>query len=259
MGGLQSRRLPVLSVLLVSQPVGLAFALAIALIAGGAIGAGGLVAAAAGGAAGVLALGLFYAAMAIGPMSIIAPVASMGALVPVIVGLARGDSPTSLQATGIAVALIGIALAVQEAEHPHGMPVSRRAVALAAVSGIGFGAFFVGLDSAASEDPAWAIVAARSGGVVLILAAAAARPSAVTLSAAAMPALIVIGAFDIAANGLFAFATREGLLPLVSVAGSLYPISTIVLARIVLGERLASLQRLGVGFALAGVALIAGG
>jgi drug/metabolite transporter (DMT)-like permease len=81
----------------------------------------------------------------------------------------------------------------------------------------------------------------------------------VRFSRAALPALLVIGAFDIAANGLFAIASREGLLSLVSVAGSLYPVTTIILARVVLGERLARLQRLGVALALAGVALIAAG
>jgi drug/metabolite transporter (DMT)-like permease len=245
--------------LLISQPVGLILALAIALIAGGTIAAGGFAAAAAGGAAGALALGLFYLAMAIGPMSIVAPMASMGAVVPVIVGIARGADPAALQAAGILVALAGIALAVRETRHPHGVTVSSRAVALAALSGIGFGCFFVGIDSAASQDPAWAIVAARAGGVALVLAAVAARPASVTVSSNALPALFVIGAFDIAANSLFALASTEGLLPLVSVAGSLYPITTIVLARVVLGERLAGLQRLGVAFALVGVALIAAG
>jgi drug/metabolite transporter (DMT)-like permease len=197
--------------------------------------------------------------MSIGPMSIVAPVASIGTVVPVIVGVARGEDPGALQAAGILVALAGIALAVRETQHPHGVTVSSRAVALAALSGIGFGAFFVGIDSAASQDPAWAIVAARAGGVALILAAAAAQPASVTFSTSALPILFVIGAFDIAANSLFALASTEGLLPLVSVAGSLYPITTIVLARVVLGERLAGVQRLGVAFALLGVALIAAG
>jgi drug/metabolite transporter (DMT)-like permease len=239
--------------------VGLLIALAIGLIAGGSISGGGLAAAAAGGAAGALALGLFYLAMAIGPMSIVAPVASLGAVVPVIVGVARGENPAALQAAGMLVALAGIALAVREAEHPHGVTVSPRALTLAALSGIGFGSFFVGIDSAASQDPAWAIVAARAGGVALVLAAAAGRPASVRFSSSALPALLVIGAFDIAANGLFALASTEGLLPLVSVAGSLYPVTTIILARAVLGERLAGLQRLGVAFALGGVALIAAG
>jgi drug/metabolite transporter (DMT)-like permease len=197
--------------------------------------------------------------MSIGPMSIVAPVASMGTVVPVIVGVARGEDPGALQAAGILVALSGLVLALRETQHPHGVTVPSRAVALAALSGIGFGAFFVGIDSAASQDPAWAIVAARAGGVALVLAAAAARPASVTLSTGALPILFVIGAFDIAANSLFALASTEGLLPLVSVAGSLYPITTIILARMVLGERLAGVQRLGVAFALLGVALIAAG
>lgn len=268
LGGLQSRRLPVLSVLAVSQPVGLALALALALpFASGQVSLGAAVAVGAGGLSGVAALGLFYRAMAIGPMSVVAPVASLGAIVPVAVGLARGEEPAALQAVGLVIALLGVALAVREVEHPHGVTVERRAVVLAALSGLGFGAFFVGLDAAASEDALWATVWARSGAsaAVLLGLLAAPRASARLRGAIAarargpLPALVVIGFLDIAANTLFALATREGLLSLVSVAGSLYPVTSVILARLVLGERLAGSQQVGVGLALAGVVLIAGG
>jgi drug/metabolite transporter (DMT)-like permease len=95
--------------------------------------------------------------------------------------------------------------------------------------------------------------------VALILPAAVAMRRRISFGAPALPALATVGALDIVANNLFAFATREGLLSLVAVAGSLYPVSTVVLARVVLGERLASVQKAGVALALGGVALIAGG
>lgn len=252
--------MPVLSVMLVSQPLGLALVLCVALLVGGAIPPGpDMAAAVAGGIAGVFALSCFFRAMAIGPMSIVAPVSSLGAVVPIVVGLARGEDPSGLQAAGLVVALAGIALAVREAEHPHGVRVPRSSVVLAALAGLGFGSFFVGIDAAASHDAYWAALGARGGGSVAIAAAALALPQMIRLSRDALPALVAIAVLDTLANLLFALASREGLLSLVAVAGSLYPVATIVLARFVLGERLARLQRVGVVMALAGVALIAAG
>jgi drug/metabolite transporter (DMT)-like permease len=183
----------------------------------------------------------------------------MGAVVPVIVGLARGESPSAVQIAGLAIALAGIAMAAREAEHPDTASIPARSLVLAVLAGLGFGTFFVGIDSAAAHDAAWATAGARLGGVVLILGAAVALRHRITVSAPALPALACVGALDIVANNLFAFATREGLLSLVAVAGSLYPVSTVVLARVVLGERLAGVQKAGVALALGGVALLAGG
>jgi drug/metabolite transporter (DMT)-like permease len=260
MGGLQSRRMPVLTVLLVSQPLGLLLVLALALAVGGELPPRGPMAAAVGGGvAGAIGLGCFFAAMARGPMSIVAPIASLGAVVPVGVGLARGEQPAALQIAGLAVALAGIALAVREAEHPGAIDVPGRSVALAALAGLGFGLFFTGLDAAASHDAIWAAVGGRTGGSAAIGLAALAVPAAVQLPRVALPALLAIAVLDTLANVLFAAATREGLLSLVSVAGSLYPVTTIVLARVVLAERLVRLQKVGVGLALGGVAMIAAG
>jgi drug/metabolite transporter (DMT)-like permease len=246
-------------VIAVTYPVGLVLVVPLALAAGGSLPTGEAAAAAAGGAAGAVAIGLFYWAMAIGPVSVVAPIASMGAVVPVAFGLAQGESPSGLQAAGLAVALVGIALAVREAESPHTVSVPARSVLLAALSGLGFGLFFIGIDAAASEDALWAASVARTGGVVVIVLAALAAPARLTFSAPALPALAAIGALDVSANILFALASSTGLLSLVAVAGSLYPVATVLLARFVLGERLARLQKAGVALALAGVALIAAG
>ena len=252
--------MPVLSVMLVSQPLGFLLVLVLALAVGGAVPPGpDMAAAAAGGVSGVFALSCFFRAMAIGPMSIVAPIASTGAVVPIVVGLARGEQPGGLQVAGLVIAMAGIALAVREAEHPHGVAVPKLSVALAALAGLGFGGFFVGIDAAASGDAFWAATAARGGGSAVLVVAALALPRMVAVGRAALPALLLIAVLDTLANLLFALATREGLLSLVAVAGSLYPVATILLARLVLGERLAAVQRAGVGLSLAGVVLIAAG
>ena len=256
---MQSRRIPVVSVVLVTYPAGLAGVGILALLFGGDLPAGQAGIAAVAGAAGAVAIGLFYGAMAAGPVSVVAPVAAMGVAVPVAVGLLRGEAPSALQAAGLAVGLVGIAAAVRESPAEGTVAVPARSVLLAALAGLGFGAFFVGIDSAASRDALWATAATRVGGCAVIAVVALALPRQVVLSRPLLPVLILIGLLDAAANGLFAFATTHGLLSLVSVAGSLYPVVTILLARLVLGERLSRLQQGGVGLAIAGVALIAAG
>lgn len=252
--------MPVLTVMLVSQPLGLLLVLALALAAGGGMPPGGAMAAAiAGGVAAAFALGCFYAAMAAGPMSIVAPISSLGAVLPITVGFARGEQPEAIQIAGLAVALAGIALAVREAEHPHAAEVPTRSVVLAVLAGLGFGIFFVGIDSAASHDALWAAAGARSGGSAAVVLAAVAVSAPLAVHRAALPALLAIAVLDTLANVLFAAASSEGLLSLVAVAGSLYPVATILLARFVLGERLARVQRAGVALALGGVAMIAAG
>jgi drug/metabolite transporter (DMT)-like permease len=252
--------MPVLAVVLIEQPLGLAMVTAVALHAGGAVPPSGpMLAAIAGGVAGCAGLVCFYAAMARGPISIVAPIASLGAVVPVGVGLSRGEQPAAIQVAGLLVALVGIALAVREAEQPHAIEVPARSVVLATLAGLGFGLFFTGLDSAASHDALWAAVGGRFGGTLAIVAAALVAQPAVVITRAVIPPLLLIGVLDTLANVLFALATREGLLSLVSVAASLYPVATVLLARFMLGERLAREQQVGVVLALGGVAMIAAG
>ena len=129
----------------------------------------------------------------------------------------------------------------------------------AIVAGLGFGLFFAGIDAASPERPGWAILAVRVGGVTTVaLALILARPRFDGVRVA-VPVLVAIGFFDVLANGLFAVASNEGILPVVAVGGSMYPAFTIALAHGVLGERLARIQWGGVLLALTGVGLIAGG
>lgn len=248
-----------LAVLAVTQPAGLAIAVAVLpLLGADPISAGKLALAFAGGAAGMGALAAFYTALAVGTMSVVAPIAAMGVVVPVFYGLSQGEQPGAVQLAGLAIAIAGVVVLSyeEEAEHAH---VARRSVMLALISALGFGLFFTLLDVAASDRPGWAVISARAGGVLAVGAAVVATRPALGAIPGSLGVLVAIGAFDIAANTLFAVATTIGLLPVVAVGGSMYPAFTLALAHLVLGERLRLPQRAGVAAALAGVALIAGG
>jgi uncharacterized membrane protein len=259
LGGQQSRRLPVLAVLAVSQPVGLVLiGILILLFGADPISADKLAIAAVAGAASLGGLWAFYAAMAMGTVSVVAPIASLGVMVPVVVGLARGDAPATIQLIGLAPAIAGVVFLGYE-ERPERARVARRSVVLAILAGVGFGIFFTALDLAATDRPGWAVLAARVGGVAAIAVAMLISRPRLSAVSGSMAILIAIGVFDMLANALFAVASTKGVLPVVAVGGSMYPAFTIALAYVVLGERLARIQWAGVALALLGVALIAAG
>jgi drug/metabolite transporter (DMT)-like permease len=253
----QTRRHHVLAVLLISQ--GTAFVvLACAVALGLDLPRGEDLAWAVGGAlAGLAGLGALYRGLAIGTMSIVAPVSAAGAMVPVVYGLATGERPGALQAAGIVVALVGVVLAARETDESPGS--HRASVVLGLVAAVGFGSFFVALDEATdTADPLGVIAVARAVAVPTLLALAL-RVRPPRPPGRVWPLLAVIGLLDAGANVLFAAATSEGLLSVVSVLGSLYPAVTVLLARLVLHERIARIQQAGVLVALAGVALISAG
>jgi drug/metabolite transporter (DMT)-like permease len=263
LGGFQSRRHHVLAVLLVSQ--GLAYAVLVAAVLAGAPtehdGASTAWAASVGGL-GVLALFAFYRALAIGTMSIVAPISATGVAIPVLAGLASGERPGAIQVAGIALACTGVVLASREAPSDDAgeRRSSRAAIALALVAAVGFGSFFAGIDNAEeSGDVAWVLLAARTAGLtLLVLAAVLVRPRIPT-APAALGAIAAVGLFDLLANLLFVLAAGRGLLSVVGVLGSLYPAVTVVLARVVLHERLTRTQNVGVVVTLAGVVALAAG
>ncbi len=262
LGGLETRRLPVLAVLAVSQPAGFVLiAVLIALTGADPISAGKLAIAFLAGVASLGGLAAFYSAMAMGTVSVVAPIASLGVIVPVVIGLAEGEAPGPIQLVGLVPAIAGVAVLSYEEqpEHPESARTARLSVVLAIVAGLGFGIFFTLLDAAAADRPGWALLAVRVGGVATVLVALLATRTRLDGVGAVWPVLIVIGVFDALANGLFAIASTKGVLPVVAVGSSLYPAFTVGLAHAVLGERLARLQWLGVILALAGVAMIAAG
>ena len=265
-GGLQSRKRAMLAVLLVSQGVALLLLLPVALtLADEGPSASAVGWAALGGSAGVVALASFYRGLAIGTMSVVAPISATGAAVPVLVGLAEGERPGALQIAGMVAALTGVILASRESEPAEDLGAAHRddgraAVGLALVAAVGFGTFFVGVDraSATAEVP-WVIVVSRSCSLVLVLIAALVARPQLPRDGASFAALAVIGVLDLGANGLFAVATTEGLLSVVAVLGSLYPAVTVVLARFVLSEQVSRTQGIGIGLTLAGVVAISAG
>jgi drug/metabolite transporter (DMT)-like permease len=211
------------------------------------------------GLGGGVGLASFYRALSIGTMSVVSPVAACGAVVPFAIAIARGERPSHLAIGGAVFALGGAVLASVD-ERRSESPERARAVALAAVAAVALGLFvyFLGLGSR-EGDALSTLVGARVGSLTFLVAACAVRRTPVRVPRAALAAVAAVGLADVSANALFAFASGHGLLSLVSVLGSLYPVVTVLLAHILLGERLTRPQRFGVLVALAGVAAIASG
>lgn len=255
LGGLKSRTLHVLTVLALSQIVGFGAVLVwLALSGDGFPGWTSTAYAAAAGAGGCLGLAALYRGMAVGAMGIVAPVSALSAAIPFTVGVASGERPGVLQVAGILLALGGVALASRESADRGGGRAA--GVGLALVAALGFGFFFVFLDRAAVESVPYAVATARGVSSLLAVAVAVAVGAALRPAAAALPALVAVGFCDAGANVLFGLASTRGFLSVVSVLASLYPLVTVGLAALLLHERIAPAQRLGVAGALAGAALI---
>jgi drug/metabolite transporter (DMT)-like permease len=202
---------------------------------------------------GTLGLYAYYRGMAVGAMSIVAPIAGISAAVPVIFGIATGDRPSLWQWLGIAGALGGVFLASREPG-----PGSRVAagVGLALLAAIGFGGYFPPMHEAGHADFWWASLFFRMTSASVILGAVAIRRPSLAVEPIQVPVLALIGIGDMLGNLLFAAASTSGLVSITSVLASLYPIVTVVLARLVLKERVARSQEAGIALTLAGVALI---
>ena len=258
-GGLLARRVGAIVVLYANQFTGLVLAFgSVLLFAGSGLNAEQAAWAAGAGALACMALGAFYRALAIGPISVVVTLSALGVVVPVIVGLLRGESPSELQGVGIALAVSGGVLVAREPGGGHAK-ASRVAMGLAMIASVGFGLFFVGVEEAAQADAVWAVAAVRCGGVgTLILLWPILRPKLRTGRPVAGP-LMSVGVFDVGANAFYAAATTFGLLSLIAPAASLYALVTVVLARVFLGERVPPSRQLAIATALAGVVLIAAG
>jgi drug/metabolite transporter (DMT)-like permease len=216
---------------------------------------------AAAGVAGGTGVVLFYRALAGGVMSVVAPVTAVtGAVVPVIAGLLLGERPGTLALVGIGLAVAAVALLAREAPGAEEHPTAnrRQAFLLALGAGAGFGGFFVLLDRTGDAAGMWPLVASRSTTFVLAVGVALLLRHAIVPKHGAIGLSVGTGVLDMVANVLFLVANREGLLALVAVITSLYPATTIALAQIFLGERLARHQVVGLALAAVAVVLIAG-
>jgi drug/metabolite transporter (DMT)-like permease len=262
-GGVQARRLPALSVTLWSQAAG-ALALAAALAVQGtpptlAGYAWGLAA----GAGSGLALLLFYRGLAEGVMSVVAPVAASGAVVPVLAALVRGEAPGPLAGLGIVAAVAGVVLVSRAPGPRRPQGLAPRVLAMALGAALGFGLFYVFVDAGTATPgaaPLWVIAGARTSSLLVLAGiAAAGRWSQAPWPGRRIVPVALVGIADTSANVLFALAATGGNLAVVGVLGSLYPVATVLLARWLLRERLSGGQNAGVVLALTGVGLLAAG
>jgi len=250
LGGQASRKNPAAMVALVGQACGFV-ALALILLFHGvdelAIVPGLFI-----GVLSSVAVLCFYRALAVGTMSIVAPIVATSAIVPVLWGVLDGERPGALQWVGIVAALTGVMLASNE---PGGKAKNQRlALKLAFVAALGIGISLVFLDRAAEHDALTAVAAARIAAVPILLAVVLQQRARAPLRA--WPTFAFVGLLDTGANVTFAIATTSGLLSLVAVLGGLFPVVTVALAYFILHERLGPIQRAGVLLALAGIPLI---
>ncbi|MGZ6825327.1 MAG: EamA family transporter [Mycobacteriales bacterium] len=260
LGGTAARRLPAAAVVGLSQALALFLLAPLALVLGARPDS--LLPGVVAGAVGLLGLGAFYAALAGGTMGVVAPVASLGVLLPVVVGLVRGESPSALQAAGIVLAVAGVVLA-SGPELSGGGPVRPLVLAVAAAGAFGLVTVLL---ADGSKGPAGAVVVtvlvmrvtsvALAGTAYLVVRSRGFRTRA---GRGDVGLLAAVGLGDLGANACYALATRGGLLSVVAVLGSLYPVATVLLARQLHAERLRPVQVVGVAGALAGVALLASG
>ncbi|MFD5511519.1 EamA family transporter [Streptomyces sp. NPDC127051] len=269
-GGLLTRRLPALTVVVVSQVLAVIVLGAVVLGTGAWREAGPqLWFAVAAGLVGPVAMLCFYEALALGPMGVVSPLGSLGVVVPVAAGLALGERPALGQFTGIAVAVVGIVLA--GGPELRGAPVQRRAVVLTLTAAFGFGAV-MSLIAHASSSVTGLFLALFVQRVTNVAAGGAAlwirtRRGAPALPAGTgprilwglLPALAFVGLADVAANGTYSVAAQHGPVTVAAVLSSLYPVITALAAFVVLKERLRTVQAAGAGLALAGTVLLAAG
>lgn len=255
-GGLKSRSLNPVAILIVAQPIGLTLlAIWVAVRGQGPPGSEVLWAclAAVLGTTGLIA---FYKGMAAGALSIVAPIAGAGAAIPVIWGLAHGDHPSGYQELGFAAALTGVVLASFE-RRPEAARLAA-GVGWAVIAMLAFGAYYIPMHEASHGDFLWAAFVFRLTSTTLIAAAwLVLRPP--SARRADLPVLASIGILDTGGNVFFAAASAKGLVSVVSILASLYPVVTVLLARAVLHERVHRSQELGIALALAGIVLISAG
>ncbi|NSC20395.1 DMT family transporter [Streptomyces albus subsp. chlorinus] len=271
-GGLLSKRLRELTVVVVSQGAA-CLVLGVIVLTTGAwseLDARLLVCAVAAGAIGPVAMLCFYRALAIGPMGVVSPVATLGSVaVPVAVGMAlHGERPGPLQVAGTLVAVTGVVLA--GGVGGGGAPVQRRTILLTVVSAFGFGATMSLVAEASTTVTGLfltlfvqRVVNIVVGGGTLYVSVRRGTPALPEAGMRAvwtsLPALAFVGLADVAANGTYAVAAQHGPVTVAAVLASLYPVVTALAARGVLRERLPAIQTTGAGLALLGTVLLASG
>jgi drug/metabolite transporter (DMT)-like permease len=260
MGGLASRRAATLAVVLWSQLVGLAMVAAAVLVFPAHPTARDLAWGAAAGLAGSLGVGLLYYALSIAPMSVVAPITGVCALsVPVVAGLAFGERPGAAALAGVPLAALAVVLVSRGADPAHAPPSARGSglgVPIAVAAGVVVGLFLVGIAQVSPRAGLWPLVAARASSVAAGGVIGAAGLHRLRLDRGTVPVVVAAGAVDMVANILYLLAVQRGMLSLVGTLSSLYPGATVLLAALVLHERLRPVQLAGLACALAAVVLV---
>jgi uncharacterized membrane protein len=258
LGGVAARRVPPTAVVLWSHVVGLATLAALAPFVGGEPTGRALTIGAAAGLLGGTGVALLYRGLAVGAMSVVAPIAALlSAAVPVVAGLVMGERPSLPALGGIGLALGAVVLVSRQAPDVRPGPLRWQAPALAVAAGLAFGLFFVTIDRAGGDAGIWPLVGARAASVSLFAALGAARVTSARLPRGVAGPAVACGVLDAAANVFYVLALHHGLLSVVSVLTALYPAGTVLLARQLLGEHLAPAQRAGLGIAAVAAVLIA--
>lgn len=260
LGGLKSRNLPFLTVLFVSQAAALAAITATLAIAVGDmpgtryIGYGMLA-----GLAEVIGLSALYHGLSIGKMSIVAAVAATAPVVPVAAAVITGDAPGAIQSLGILLAIGGVcmlALGSASEDDPHAYAKPGFSIFFGLIAAAGLGCFLLAMDHSAEGSVQWGLISARATSVgIFTLAFLAIRPKG-DLKLQEWGWLILIGLLVLVADSFYAVASVKGVLSVVAVLSSLYPVVTILLARYHLGEKLSTRQIGGIAIVLVGAAAL---
>jgi drug/metabolite transporter (DMT)-like permease len=266
-GGLATRRASAIPVVFLSQASGLILlAAALPFLPEAAPTRADLLWGVLAGLTGGVGVALLYHALAIGTMAVVAPTTAVCAVtIPVVVAVMLGERPSSLAAGGILLGIVSIVLVSRQTAsagaEQHSRALDRRGtgVGIALISGVAIGFFFLTLAQTRSEAGMWPLLMARLLSVLLFGGIAAMNRQSLGLTPRLTILAVVCGAVDMLANVLYLLAAREGPLSIVVTLSSLYPASTVLLARVALGERLNLWQVSGVGCALAAVVLIVSG
>jgi drug/metabolite transporter (DMT)-like permease len=256
-GPLQGRALGTLRTLVWVQVAGLiGIALIVAVRAKGPGGALVLLAVPAA-MSGTVGLYAYYRGIAVGAISVIAPIAGVSAAIPVFVGVLSGERPSVWQGLGMAAALLGVFFASRE-PGVGGRQIAT-GVGLALLAAVGFGGYFPFMHAAGNTDFWWASLIFRMTSTTLVLAPAVVRRTSLVVDSRRLLPVALVGIGDMVGNLLYAASSAYGLVSVTAVLASLYPIVTVALARLVLAERVARSQEVGVALTLAGVVLISTG
>lgn len=259
-GGLKSRSMPLLAVLLISQAAALALLFAIVLSLGEPVPDRRFVAyAVLAGLSELVGVAALYRGLSIGVMSIVAPVAAIAPAVPLVVGMMLGEIPRPMQGLGLVLILIGLVLTSRQRQDSQQAAVRNLlpSILYGLLSAIGFGIFFTALDAASEGNIPWALLIARFTAVCAIAASVIlVRARLATVSRTDVPAAVAIGLLIVAADFLYATATTLGILSVVAVIGALHTVITVAMARICLRERVERLQNWGMAACLCGVLVV---